>query len=146
MQHDYVLKKLSFDLHLNHNNSHVTVGGHFGSHIENMEMPINNYLMQKKIKHSSTTSIKHKNLFWYYIVSSEINQNMAVEGLNASGMSFLWTCFCCFRRPRNLLTLQIILLSHFLIWYSYVLWTFLNKEQRFASLLTVEIDGNQLCL
>ena len=40
--------------------------------------------MQKKIKDPPTSSIKHKDLFWYYIVSSEINQNIAVEGLNAS--------------------------------------------------------------
>ena len=47
-----------------------------------MKMPINNYFMQKKIKHPSTPSIKHNNLFRYYIVLSEINQNIAVEGLN----------------------------------------------------------------
>ena len=33
----------------------MTVGGRFGNHIENMKMPINNYFMQKKIKHPSTT-------------------------------------------------------------------------------------------
>ena len=52
--------------------------------------------MQNKIKDPSTPSIKHKILFRYYIVSSEINQNIAVEGLNASCMSFPWTWFRCF--------------------------------------------------
>ena len=41
----------------------MTFGGHFGSHIENMKMPIINYFMQKKIKHPSTPSIKHNDLF-----------------------------------------------------------------------------------
>ena len=36
----------------------------------------------KKMKHPSTPSNKHNNFFRYYIVSSEINQNMAAEGLN----------------------------------------------------------------
>ena len=41
----------------------------------------------KKIKKSATPSIKHQDLF-RYVVSSEINQNIAVEGLNTSCMSF----------------------------------------------------------
>ena len=28
-------------------NSHVTFCGHFGSHVENMKMPVNEYFMQK---------------------------------------------------------------------------------------------------
>ena len=48
--------------------------------------------MQKRQKHPSTPSIKHNDLLRYYIVSSEIKQNIAVEGLNASYMSFPWTC------------------------------------------------------
>ena len=45
------------------------------------KMPINNYYLQKIDKTSLfTPSIKHEDLFWYYIVSSEINQNVAVEG------------------------------------------------------------------
>ena len=69
----------------------MTFGGHLGSHIDNMKMPINYYFMQKIDKHPSTPSIKHQVLF-LYVVSSEMNQNMAVEGLNASCMSFPWTC------------------------------------------------------
>ena len=48
------------------------------------------------MQHPSTPSIKHNDLFLFYIVTSEINQNIAVEGLNVSCMSFPWTCFCCF--------------------------------------------------
>ena len=48
--------------------------------------------MRKIDGHSSTSSIKPQDLF-RYIVSSEINQNIAVEGVNASCMSFHWTCF-----------------------------------------------------
>ena len=33
----------------------MTVGGHFGSHIENVKMPINYYFMQKKPKTSIYT-------------------------------------------------------------------------------------------
>ena len=92
----------------NNKNSHVTVGGHFGSLIENMKNANKPLFHAKKIKHPSTPSTKHRNLFWYYIVSSEINQNIAVEGLNASCMSFPLTCFR-FWRTRFLLTLQIFL-------------------------------------
>ena len=38
--------------------------------------------MQKKIKHPSSPSIKHNNFIRHYIVQSEINQSIAVEGLN----------------------------------------------------------------
>ena len=38
------------------------------------KMPINNYLMHQNIKYPSTPSIIHKDLFWYYTVSSEINK------------------------------------------------------------------------
>ena len=64
--------------------SYVAVGGHFGSHIEDMKNAYKQLFMQKMIKHPSTPSIKHKDLFRDYIVSSEINQNIAVEELNAS--------------------------------------------------------------
>ena len=58
-------------------------------------MPINDYFMQKIDKRPYPPSIKYQVLFWY-IVSSEMNQNMAVEGLNASCMSFPWTRFSLF--------------------------------------------------
>ena len=58
----------------------MTFVGHLGSYIENMKMPINNCFMRKIDGHSSTSSIKHQNLF-RCIVSSEINQNIAVMGL-----------------------------------------------------------------
>ena len=75
----------------------MTVGGHIGSHNENMKNAYKQlFYAKKKIKHPSTHSIKHKDLFRYYIVSSDIIQNIAVEGLNASRMSFPWTCFRCF--------------------------------------------------
>ena len=75
----------------------------------NMKNAYKQLFYAQKIKHPSTPSIKHKYLFWYHIVSSEINQNIAVEGPNASCMSFPWTCFVVFLRPRNLMTLQICL-------------------------------------
>ena len=60
--------------------------------------------MRKIDGHSATSSIKHQDLF-RYIVSSDINQNIAVEGFNASCMSPHWACFLYFRFPRNLMTL-----------------------------------------
>ena len=49
-------------------------------------MPINDYFVQKKRKaNRSTPSIEHQDLF-RYVVSSEINQNIGVEGLNACCM------------------------------------------------------------
>ena len=36
----------------------------------------------KQVKHQSTQSIKHSNVFRYHIVYIEINQNIAGEGLN----------------------------------------------------------------
>ena len=59
----------------------MTGGAHFGINIENMKNAYKQIFYAKNIKHLSTPSIKHKNLFWYYIFSSEINQNIAVEGL-----------------------------------------------------------------
>ena len=70
----------------------MTGGGYFGSLIENMKNAYKQLFYAIKIKHPSTPSIKHKDLFLYHIVSPEINQNIAVEGLNASCMSFPWTC------------------------------------------------------
>ena len=54
-------KNLSFELIII--NSHVTVGCHFGSHIENMKNAYKQLFYAKKIKHPSTPSIKHKDLF-----------------------------------------------------------------------------------
>ena len=90
-------------------NSQLTVGGHSGSNIKNMKNAYKQLFYAIKIKRLSTPSIKHKYLLWYYIVSSEINQIIAVEGLNESCMSFPWTCFRCFWPQRNLMTLQTFL-------------------------------------
>ena len=77
----------------------------------------NQYLSAKHVsrtlKHPSISSNKHQNIFWY-IVSSEINQSIAAEGLNASYMSSPWTCFRYFKFPRNLMTLQTCLQNPFL--------------------------------
>ena len=73
----------------------MTVGGRLGNHIENMKMPINNYFMQKKIKHPSTT-VSNIRIYSDNILFHEINQNIAVEGHKASCKSFHWTCFRCF--------------------------------------------------
>ena len=93
--------------------SHVTFGEHFGSHIEIWKMPIYHYFLQKIDKHPSTSSIKDQDLFWY-IVSSEINQSIAVEALNAFYMSSPWTCFQyfylfkCIRRKIKILVSCIL--------------------------------------
>ena len=39
--------------------------------------------------------MEHQDLY-RYVVSSEINQNIGVEGLNACCMSFPWTCLRLF--------------------------------------------------
>ena len=57
----------------------MTFGGHFGSHIENMKNAYKQLFYAKMKKNI----LKHQDLFWY-IVSSEINKNIAVEGHNAS--------------------------------------------------------------
>ena len=70
----------------------MTFGGHFGSHIENIKNAYKQLFYRKIVDihlHQVSNII-------YYIVSSEINQNTAVEALNASCMSFPWTCFLCF--------------------------------------------------
>ena len=40
--------KLSQNVANNNKNSHVTVGGHFDSRIEEKKMPLNPYFMQKR--------------------------------------------------------------------------------------------------
>ena len=98
------------------------------------------------ISWSYSFTIKYKDLFWYYIVSSEINQNIAVEGLNASCVSFPWTCFRCIDVHEILWHYKYFCKVHsctdncrdFHLRYYNVPWTFWNKEQRFASLITVE--------
>ena len=49
----------------NNKNSQVTVGGHFGSHIENMKNAYKQLFNARKIKHPSTPSIKHNDLFYF---------------------------------------------------------------------------------
>ena len=61
----------------------MTFGDHFGSHIDNMKNAYKQLFYAKIDKHPSTLSIRQQDLF-LYIVSSEINQSVAVEGLNAS--------------------------------------------------------------
>ena len=41
----------------------MTVGGHFGSHIENMKNAYRQLFYAKKDKQASTPRIKHKDLF-----------------------------------------------------------------------------------
>ena len=129
----------------NKKDSHVTFGGHLGSHIENTKNVYKQLFNAKIDGHSSISSIKHQDLF-RYIVSSEINQNIAVLGLNAFRMSSHWTCFWYFWLSRNLMTFQFPCIFHSCaehcvdlhIWYWYVPLTFWIKEQGFASLITVK--------
>ena len=62
-----LIYKIFIWTNINKQNSHVTIGGHFGSHIDIWKMTKNIYFMQKKIKHLST---KYQTwyLFRYYIV------------------------------------------------------------------------------
>ena len=98
-----------------------------------MKMPINDYFIQKKNKNPSTLSIKHQDLF-RYIVSSEMNQNIGVEGLNACCMAFPWTCHRLFSASTksndntNMFVKSILYRN---------LLKFLNKVQRVASHITV---------
>ena len=80
--------------HLNeyYKNSQVTLEAISEAISKYEKIPINYTFMQKQIKHPYTPCIKHQDLF-LYIVSSETNQNIAVEGLNASCIPFPWTCF-----------------------------------------------------
>ena len=95
--------------------------------------------MQKKIKHPSTASIKHKNLFLYYIVSSEINQNIPTEGLNTSCILFNWTCFhfLMSAKSNDITDISVKLILVQKIAYSSIHDILRNKEQRFESLTTV---------
>ena len=58
----------------------MTFGSHFGSHIENMKNAYKHLFYSKIDKHQSTQKFKHQDLF-LYIISSEINQNIAVVWL-----------------------------------------------------------------
>ena len=70
----------------------MNFGGHFERSIENMKNAYKQ-LFHAKIDKISIYITYQTPGFILYIVSSEINQNIAVEGFDASCMSSHWTCF-----------------------------------------------------
>ena len=91
----------------NNKNSHVTFCGHFEAILKYEKNAYKQLFYAKTIKHPSTPCIIHYNLFRYYIVYLEINQNMTVEGLNCVLYVIPLDMFLLFWFPRNLMTLQI---------------------------------------
>ena len=73
----------------------------------------------KKIKHRYTPSVKHQDLF-RYVVSSETNQKIAVEGLNMSCMSFPWTCLKLFLASAKSSDITIIFVKSILQKFAFI--------------------------
>ena len=88
----------------NKKDSHVTLSGHFESHIENMKMPINNYFMQNNRK--TSIYIKYQSsgfILIYCFIRNKSKYSNWRAVCHPHGHVFDIFCF-----PRNLMTLQIL--------------------------------------
>ena len=131
--HRMLLIYKTFSWTNNNENSHVTFGGHFV-----YEKCIYATILYKNWRHPSTQSIRHNILYCSIRNKSKYSSWRALCVMYVIPLdlfSLLW------RHITNIFVKSILVQKNcvdFHIWYYYVPWTFWNKEQLFASLITVK--------